>query len=1044
MESIFRYFIKNNRLTFLITLVIVLGGYFSYSGMNLDLMPKVDFGQTIITSIYPGASAEDVERHVTNKIEDQLKSVSGIKKTISSSIENSSFVQIWIDPNVRDIKQVNEDIKNAVDNIVDFPSAMDKRPVVKSLDSSIFPVIEVGISANIPYKDLWELAHTYEKRLKAITGVSHLESYGYNAKEVQIEVSSKKLDQYQIGLAQIVGAIQNRNQRSSSGALLSYSEEKSVVTRSEFRHPMEVSDVIVKSSFEGFQVKVKDLAIVSEGFEKPRVLSRSNGKDSINFIVYKTEYADITETVKDIKKMSDEFLAQNKNIEIIYSNDTAKIVSNRFWVLVSNGIQGLLLIWIVLSLFLSFDISLWVSLGIPVSLAGVLIVLNIMGFSLDAVSLSGMIIVLGIMVDDAVIVSENIHRHRTELGKSPLDAAIDGLKEVAHPVVATVLVTICAFGPMFFMKGLMGKFIFVIPLVVTVSMAVGVLEALFLMPSHLIHGLEKGVNFESKRMKWYFWMKNHFHQSLLKVLAHRKKVVIGFFVFLSLTYVFAFNFMDFILFPNSTAERVFVHLEVPAGSSLEANLDKTKEVEKIIGRLPKDEVLSFVTRIGVHTSENEFPKTSNNLTTIEMNLLPFGERKRTASEIVEILKKDLKNISGFDSITYEMIEGGPPMGSPIGLKIVGVNDNERNLMADEVFNYLKTIPGVKSIDRDDKKGKSELRIDLNYAETSKLGIDIPAVSNTLRMAYDGLEVTEGRFNGQDVGFRVILEKDARSGEKRIENLKVVNDMGRLIPLGQLAKFETNHDSVGEILHYNGETAITISGDIEKGVTSSLDVTNLVVNKFKNSDKFKDARIIVTGEAEETVESLESLGITFIIALFAIYFILVHLFDSFIQPFYVLLAVSFGTIGVTFTFFLHGEPFGFMAVLGVVGLSGIVVNDAIVLVDFVNNLRKTKLDRPIENIVAEGAADRLRQGLVTTVSAMVGVLPMAYGIGGADVFMVPMALAMGYGLLFAVLMNLYILPCVYLTGEEVFGKFFKRKKKVAVSNLPLGQQPSQFN
>jgi multidrug efflux pump subunit AcrB len=1041
MERIFRYFIKNNRLTFLITLVIILGGYFSYTNMNLDLMPKVDFGQTVITTIYPGASPEDVERQVTNKIEDELKSVSGIKKTISSSIENSSFVQIWIDPNVRDIKQVNEDISAAMDRIVDFPKAMDHRPVVKPLDSSIFPVIEVGISGNMPYKDLWELAYLYEKKLKVISGVSHLESYGYNAKEVQIEVNSKKLDQYQIGLAQIVGAIQNRNQRSSGGALLSYSDEKSVVTRSEFQKPLEVGDVIVKSSFEGFQVRVKDLAIVSEGFERPRVLSRSNGKESINFIIFKTGYADITDTVQKIKEMSDEFKLKNKNIEIVYSNDNAKIVENRFWVLASNGIQGLFLIWIVLSLFLSFDISLWVSLGIPVSMAGVLIVLNIMGFSLDALSLSGMILVLGIMVDDAVIVSENIHRHRSELGKSPLDATIDGLKEVAHPVVATVLVTICAFGPMFFMKGLMGKFIFVIPLVVTVSMAVGVFEALFLMPSHLIHGLQKGVAFESKRMRWYFWLKNKFYKSLLSVLAHRKKVVIGFFTLLGLTLLFAFNFMDFILFPSSTAERVFIHLEVPAGSSLEANRDKTLEVEKIVGHLPKDEVISFVSRIGVHTSENQAPKASNNLTTIEINLLPFGQRKRNASEIIEILKKESNKLSGFESITYEMIEGGPPMGSPISLKIVGVNDEERNLLANEAFNYLKTIPGVKSLSRDDKKGKSELKIQLDYSEVSRLGVDIPSVNNTLRMAYDGLEVTEGRFNGQDIGFRVILEKDARSDEKRIENLKVVNEMGRLIPLGQLAKFETNFDSVGEILHHNGETAITISGDIEKGVTSSLNVTNQVLNKFKNSEKFKDARIIVSGEAEETVESLESLGVTFIIAIFAIYFILVHLFDSFIQPFYVLLAVTFGTIGVTVSFYLHGEPFGFMAILGVVGLSGIVVNDAIVLVDFVNNLRKTKLDKPIEQIVAEGASDRLRQGLVTTVSAMVGVLPMAYGIGGADVFMVPMALAMGYGLLFAVLMNLYILPCVYLTGEELLGKVFKKKKTV---QRPYEHQPAQFN
>lgn len=1041
MESLFKYFIKNNRLTFLITLVVVMGGFYSYLNMNLDLMPKVDFGQTVITAIYPGASAEDVEKGITNKIEDELKGVSGIKKVLSTSIENSAILQIWIDPDASDFKKVNDDIKAAVDRISDFPKAMDQKPLVEPLDSSIFPVIEVGISGDIPYKDLWEAAYRFEKKLKSLPGVSRLDPYSFNAKEVQVEVSSKKLEQYQISLAQIVGAIQSRNQRAAGGALRSYDNEKNVVTRSEFETPMEVSEAIVKSTFEGFQVKVKDLAIVTEGFEKPRVFSRSNGKNSINFVVYKSDYADIIKTVESIKELSEDFSKKNKNIKIVYSNDTAKIVENRFWVLASNGIQGLFLIWIVLTLFLSFDMALWVSLGIPVSMAGVLIVLNMAGFTLDAISLSGMIIVLGIMVDDAVIVSENIHRHRTELGKSPLNAAVDGLKEVSHAVVATVLVTICAFGPMFFMKGLMGKFIFVIPLVVTVSMAVGLFEALFLMPSHLLHGLEKGVEFESKRQKWFFKIKEHFHSSLLFILGHKKKVVVGFFIFLGLTFVFAFKFMDFILFPSSTAESVFVHLETPAGSSLEANRDKTTEVEKLIAKLPKEDVVSFVTRVGVETSPNHFPKFASNLTTIEMNLLPFGKRKRNASEIVEMLKKDVNKLSGFTNITYEMIEGGPPMGSPISLKIVGVDDKERIQLASEVLEYLKSIPGVKSPARDDKAGKAEFKVSLNYPEVSRLGVDLTMVNNTLRMAFDGVKATEGRFNGQDIGFRVMLDKETRSDEKKIANLKVVNEMGRLIPLGQLAKFETNTDSLAEIRHFNGETAITISGDVEKTVTSSLNVTNQVLAKFNNQDKFKDARIVVSGEAEETVESLESLGWTFIIALFAIYFILVHLFDSFIQPFYVLLAVSFGIIGVTYTFYAHGEPFGFMAMIGVVGLSGIVVNDAIVLVDFVNSLRKKELDSPIEQLVAEGTAVRLRQGLVTTISAMVGVLPMAYGIGGADVFMVPMALAMGYGLLFAVLMNLYILPCVYLTGEEYFSKVFKKKKAVS---RPYEHQPAQFN
>ncbi len=1042
MENLFRYFIKNNRLTYLITLAVLFAGYFAYSTMNLDLMPKVDFGQTYISAIYPGASPEDVERQVTNKIEEKLKTVSGIKKTTSNSMQNRSFVQIWIDPDVKDQKLVQEEIRAAVDRINDFPPEMTERPKVSALDSSIFPIVEIGLSGNYSYKELWERAFKFENKLKNTQGVSHLQSYGYEAKEILIEVNSKKLDHYEIGLGQIYQSIQTRNQSSSSGSTLSHLDKKNIVTKSQFRDPFEVGDVIIKSSFEGLKIKVKDLAVITEGFEKPLSLSRTNGKESINFIVFKTDYADITQTVEKIKELSNQFKKENPGLNISFINDTSKVVNNRFSVLTSNGIQGLVLIWIVLTIFLSFNTSLFVSLGIPVSMAGVLVVLKLYGLSLDAISLSGMIIVLGLMVDDAVIISENIHRHHEEFKKNPIDAAVDGLKEIVAPVMATVFVTVMAFAPMFFMKGLMGKFIFVIPLVVLVSMVVGLFEGIFLLPAHLVHGLEKGEGFESKRKKWFYIFKNKFHQSLSWVLARRKKVIVIYFLLLFGTILFTIKFVDFILFPGSTADRVFVHIQVPPGSSLEANRDKTAQMEKFIDQLPKEEGINYVTRIGMYTTQHAGPKPSENLSTIEMDLLPYGKRKKTPMEIVDLLKEKSKSLKGFDSITFEMIEGGPPMGSPVAIKIIGKDEVERKKMADEVFNYLKTIPGVKSPDRDDKVGKSEIRVELNHPKLSLVGLDVPSVTNTLRMAYDGLEVTEGRFGPHDISFRMVLDQETRSNEKMIGNIKVLNNMGKLIPLREVADFKGDKESMGEIRHYNGEPAISISSDVDKSITTPMVVTNKVLEKFKNNSKFTSSRIVIGGEAEETMESLESLGITFLISIICIYFILVHLFDSFIQPLYVLLAVTFGIIGVCISFFFHGEPLGFMALLGVVGLSGIVVNDAIVLVDFVNNLRKSKLDKPIEEIVAAGTADRLRQGLVTTVSAIVGVLPMAYGIGGADIFMVPMALAMGYGLIFAVTMNLYVLPCVYLEGEEFFRRIFSWRKKKTGSRMALPDQQEQ--
>jgi len=1026
MINILRFFAKNHTLANLNAILLIIMGVVAYFTINRDINPKVDFGRLKVTTIFPGASPEDVEINVTNKIEKELLGVTGIKKFLSVSRENRSSIQIWIDPDISAPEKVKNEIRRAVDGVNDLPFELDKKPYIHEENSAMFPIIEVGLYGDVPYPQLRELAKSFEKKLKRVQGVSRLHPFGMRDREIKVEVDPEKIKKYYVPLEAIVMAIRTRNVRSSGGHFISYMDKKNVVTLSQFKDPLDVKDVLVKANLEGFNLRVKDLAKVRDDFKEEKVLSRMNGKPAISFIVQKSESADIVDTVEKIRELVEkEGKYLPPNVKFTFSDDLSRTVKNRFDIVGTNGIMGLILVIVVLSLFLNFRSSIWVAMGIPITIFGVMFLLKIFGYSLDAIGLNAIVVVIGIIVDDAIIISENIYRHFDELGKSPLDAAVDGLREVAAPVLTTILTTLVAFGPMFFMTGLMGKFIFIIPLVITFALLVSLFEAFFVLPAHLVPGLKKNKE-RQKREGRFIKYRKAFRIKIEKILKYRYKAVAIFFIVFFITVFSAYKFMPLILFPSNTAERIFINIEHPAGISLQANSDKVKEIESIVKGLSKKDIDSFVTRIGLLTEQRNKSSAGENYATVEINLTPFGERSRSVDEIINQLKQSTNKLFGYDKIYYRIAEGGPPTGKPIALRIIGSDDENRNRFAADLEKTLTAIPGVEDLARDDKVGKKQVQIDLNHYRVSQFGLNVSQIADTIRMAYDGLVVTDVRYKDEDVDFRVMLEEGARVKEDYLNNLLIPNRRGKLIPLGKVASFKEGV-GVKEIKHYDGERALTLTADVNKKITTPLKVMELIEKKFKGSREYPGVRLHVGGEAEETADSLKSLTVTFAISAVAIYFLLIMLFNSFTQPFYVLVAIPFGLVGVILAFAVHGEPLGFLALLGVVGLAGVVVNDSLVLVDHLNNLRKKFPEKGLLEIISQGSSDRLRPIIITTVTTVAGLLPLAYGIGGSDPIMVPMALALGYGLIFSTILVLVLVPCTYMIGEDFKIYFSKRKK-----------------
>ena len=1023
MKSFFRFFAERHILATLITIMTIILGLNALMHIKRDIYPLVDFGVMWIETRYPGASPEDVELNVTNKIEEELKGVTGIDKITSISMENVSAISAFIEIDASDQDKVKSEIREAVGRVTDFPVEVTESPQITELNSnSTMEIIEVGLSGDLPYRDLREYARLFEKKLKNIPGVSRLDRFGYRAREIRVEVSPRAVEKYQIPLREIIAAVQGRNIRGTTGSFESYTSEKNLVTLAQFSGPQEVGDVIVRSTFEGPLIKVKDLAIVNDDFEDERVLSRMNGKSAISFGVYISETADVIRTCDAIKELVDrESENLPEGVEIIYSNDTSRIVRNSFEVVFKNGLIGLVLVIILLPIFLGFRTAFWVAMGIPVALLGTVFLLPLFGMYLDTITLSGMILVIGIIVDDAIIISENITRRR-EVGDAPLEAAVTGIHQVFRPVVTTVLTTFLVFAPMFFMPGIFGKFIVPIPLAISLALFLSLGEAMVALPAHLAHGKRRR-SVKSTGRNWFRVLSDRYRGIVFHVLKFRYVFTPLFIIVLAGSLWYASNFIKFILFPSEMADHFYIGNELPVGTPLETTSDRMKEIEGLVANLPEDELASFTTRIGTNPfihAETE------NYAYISVNLTPYTKRSRTADEIVEALRQKTDELQGQGEIIYLIETGGPPVGKPISLRIVGSNDVLRRELADSVEVFLGKIVGVKDISRDDKGGKDQVEIKINYDKLSRLGLTVADVAQNVRIAYDGEVVTSVRYGDEDVDFRVMIEEKARKRLSYLNKLLIPNRQGRLIPLKEVASLKAGPGH-SDYRHFDGERTITIEADLDQEMTTALEVTEVVFNHFNLDRDWPGVQLVKGGEVVETEESMAGLFRTLIIAVVGIYFLLVLLFNSLTQPFLVIMAIPFGITGVIVAFGLHGEPFSFVAIMGIIGLSGVVVNDSLVLVNHINELKRQRGGENIKELVAEGTANRLRAIILTTVTTVAALLPLAYGLGGTATFMAPMALALGWGLLFATPLTLVLVPCLYMIGQDIH-RIFRRGKK----------------
>lgn len=1058
MRNIVEFFLKRRLLVNLVVVIVLLGGIFTFSTLQREALPNVDIREVLITTIYPGASPKDVELNVTIPLEDALQEVSGIDDLISTSKEGFSVIDAQIDDSLSDVEaeEVKSDIQKAIDRVTDLPEEVLEKPILSEIKSTNFPIVEVMILG--PNEQvIREYVKKLERKIKRIPAVSYITKIGFRDKEIRVEVDPNKLLATETAINDITRAIRARNVRITGGTLESFANERNIVTIEEFKDPNQVKEVIIRSNFEGQVLKVKDVARVVSGYKKHNLIVRGNGQPCISLVIHKKAKADelrvmdkITELVEQDKKPD--------GISFILANDLSIYTRNRLKIVTNNAIFGMILVFSILLIFMNFRTAVWTAFGIPFSLLVAFMLLPRFGLTINLMTLGGFILILGMLVDDAIVVAENIQRHREE-GQRGLQGIVNAVMEIIAPVATAITTTMIAFAPLLFVSGIMGKFMFALPMVIILALAASFFESIFVLPCHLAHGVEKECAAEKKdknfvpnhtKRREFVKKMQHFYEGILRKIVSRKYITVGVAgLILILLMGYAGKNMDFLLRPKSGETEFNIKLHAPRGTSLEKMKELIKPFEEAVQSIPQHEFESMAARIGTDSTFYWLNIGSReNYAIVFGYLTPMSERSRYAEAILEEVKKKTKPYEkNFDKVVYQTYMMGPRIGKPISVRLLSNDDKLRLAAAKELQAFVEKVPGVIEVENDNKLGKDEIKININYVKLAQLGLNVQDVAATLRTAYDGLKVTSVREEDEDIEFRVQLAKKFRKDKSYLLNLPVRNVAGKLVRLKRFATLSQQHSS-SDIDRFDRMRSTMITGEVDSEITSSLKAM-IQIQKFMPTllEKYPDVFVEYKGEGEQTNESFRNLGQMFLLALLGIYFMLILMFNDFLQPIFVMAAIPLSLIGVIIAFAVHGADFTFQAIFGFVGLAGVVVNDSLIMVSYINKLHRENAERTETDFihsVVQGAVTRLRPIILTTVTTVVGVMPMIYGWGGRDEYITPIAMTLGYGLLGGSFLTLFIVPSLLLIHRDFHNFVLRMKEKILKHLKSIRRKPAAKN
>ncbi|MBL1432992.1 MAG: efflux RND transporter permease subunit [Gammaproteobacteria bacterium] len=1031
-----RFAIQNALITNLFLLLVITIGVMSWQSMPEELFPEIETDKVAISTIYAGASPEEVERQVTLLIEEEFDGLADIDVIRSTSVEGSSEITIELKPDA-DVDEFMRDSRTVLDRITELPDEAEE-PELRRIKAR-FPVISVALYGDVSQGYLIDLSDQVKRRLLAISGVSSANISGYRDWELWVIVDPEKLASSKVSLSRVTTALR-QNLRDLPGGSIE-AREGDILLRGKgvTPDPESVSRLIVGTNANGGNLELGQLATIERRLEEVRTLGRFNSRPSVNITVTKTPDGSTTEIAREVKQLVVDLQSElPNNIGVSAFSDLSVYIETRLNTVKSSGVVGLVLVLLSLYLFLNFRVALITALGIPVSFLFAVILMNYSGQSINMVSMFAFLLALGMIVDDAIIVTENIYRHM-ELGKSPRDAALIGSREVFWPVMAATTTSIAAFLPMFAIGGTMGQFIKVIPIVVTACLIGSLLEAFAVLPSHAHQFLRVKKRREGGSDGWRVLLERYV-VALRWCLFNRYFVTIATVGVLILTAIFAVTRVPYIMFGKLDTGQFFVNVEAPNTYSLEDTTELAKRVEKAILEVVDEdkELNSMLTNIGVSFVDFSVFKFGNNYIQYIIDLnkrqpegfienwvgpvvrLKFdngGTRSRTTTEVTNAIRVRLESVSGIRRVSIVSTQAGPA-GADIEVGVASETVDGLRTVSVAMRDYLRQIPGVTDVNQDFEPGKLEYQYSLNE-RGRQLGLTQSQLAEAVRTGFQGLEVAEVTVGDKRMPVRVIYPESVRTEAADLQLLRIVLPEGKSVFLGQVADIEIGR-GFNQVNRRDLQRLATVTADVDTDVTTPLEVTALLNKEFESRSGLPGFELFYLGEKRDASRSVADMFDALIIALVIIFFILAALFKSLLDPFVVIIAIPFGLIGVVVGHVVLGLQLQFLSLIGFLALAGIVVNDSLILIDFVKKRRADGIER-IEAIIDAGRV-RTRPILLTSITTFLGVSPLIFFSTGQTKILAPMAVSLGFGLLFATILILLVLPCFYLIADDMRSAF----------------------
>jgi len=1019
--SLGRFSVKNPVLINILMVCILILGGLSILRLPREQFAEVPFYWANIVIPFPGVAAEDVERTVTIPVERAFNNMKKVKALQSVTSEGLSVVRVELDDGISDseFQRLYQEVQSRF-NKVQLPEGI-LEPTIDDFSASDFlPVIEVVLWGDISQESLIPLAEELEVLLEGVPEVADVNLVGAADREIFLSLSPGKMESLGLSLGEILRAVQGKNTSIPGGTLTSDTRDYLLRTIGEMENVEEFGEILLRRSQSG-RLMIRDVAALEERYRTDGPEARFNGKNAVTLRVTKVSGGNSIGVIERIKSTSSQFMETlPPGVQLSYTSDSTIQIRDSLNILISNSVLGLFLLVVILYLFIGLRNALITGLGIPVTFALTFLILEGLGETLNSNTLFGLVLVLGMIVDHAIVIIENSYRFR-QLGKSREEAAIAGTDQVIIPVIAATLTTVAAFLPLMLLPGIIGKFLRVIPLVVTIALLVSTGEALVFLPSHFAEwsGPPK------KEGAFFQRLQSLFRRALERVYGFKKRalflaslVALGIFMGIPLLRQDLFSAEDFSLF--------YIDVELPPGTNKDVTRSVVQEMEELIlPRIGQGEVVSLSSYIGFSSGSSE-NVAQNNLAQILVDLTERKEgRSRSINAIMEEIRQEIGTIPGPSSLLVRKAQSGPPTDPPVTYRMRGNSYQQLGALTEEIEQMLQEDQNIYNVQNTLEPGSPELRIRLLPDRAAELGISVTEVGSFIRGVYDGLPVSSFFKDNQEILVRLQFDTNFRSRPEDILSLRIPSPSGGLIPFSSIAYIEEG-SGLGSIKRVDGEREVSIAAEAYDEALVP-DLNQRVKERYEEDWKarYPDVELLVGGEFAEFASLLFEILRIFLIGVFLIYLILGVQFNSYLQPFLILLTVPFAFAGVILFLLISGTPFSTTVLYAGVALAGIAVNDSIVLISFANELKDKGM--AVKEALLEAASTRLRPILLTSVTTIAGLLPTAIGLGGRSVVWGPMASSIIFGLLFSTLTALVIIPLFYGIMEEGKLKWRKNEK-----------------